>query len=217
MASEAPGTASSVPGVRPALQRRSRARHAAMLAAGIKLVNARDWSEVSVADIAAANGHSVGSFYTRFRDKDAYFEALQETVAAEFRRGVEAFFVAPQRGRESATQLLASYIRLVLGAYRANRGLFAAAIKYATAHPAAWRPLVQLRERAEALLREALCERRPAQRRFLADRVAFAGQMLNGTLLNAILNRPGPIQLDQPAMQRELITALTAYLRLEEE
>ena len=49
--------------IRPAKQERSRATRDRLLAAGFGLVETRDFDALSVAEIAAAAGCSVGAFY----------------------------------------------------------------------------------------------------------------------------------------------------------
>src|SRR4029453_3630618 len=59
--------------VPPAKQARSRATRDALVRAGRNLCEIKDFDELSVAEIAAEAGCSVGSFYSRFSDKDGFF------------------------------------------------------------------------------------------------------------------------------------------------
>lgn len=185
-----------------------------MLEAGLALLDQRDWASVSVADIAAVNGFSVGSFYTRFRDKDGYFEVLLRSVTDAFAERAHSFFASPAREREDAADLLASFVKLVLFAYRTHRGLFVATLKYASEHPQAWQAMSDLRTLTIDMLTQAMCVRLPEQRRMLRRRLPFAGQMINGTLINVVLNDPGPLRLHDRALERELRDAVLRYLEL---
>ena len=60
----------------PAKQNRSRKTRDALLAAGWKLLAKTSWDQLSVNDIVAEANSSVGSFYSRFADKDSYFDSL---------------------------------------------------------------------------------------------------------------------------------------------
>ena len=62
--------------VLPAKQARSRKTRDALVRAGRNLCEIKDFDELSVAEIAAEAGCSVGSFYSRFSDKDGFFRAL---------------------------------------------------------------------------------------------------------------------------------------------
>ena len=71
-------------------QHRSRARRDALLAHGADILNRRDLDEVSIAEITGGLGYSTGSFYSYFRDKSAFFVAVQLWVAEEQDRIIAA-------------------------------------------------------------------------------------------------------------------------------
>src|SRR5215470_4996722 len=72
-------------GVRPVKQLRGRRSRDRLLNAGQRLVAARPFDALSVAEIARTAGSSVGAFYLRFRDKDAFFGALIAQYVADGR------------------------------------------------------------------------------------------------------------------------------------
>src|SRR5579864_273792 len=72
----------TVPGL-PAKQARSRVTRDRLLAAGRQLLDRGAFEATSIADIAGTAGCSVGAFYHRFADKEAFFAALIETVLAD--------------------------------------------------------------------------------------------------------------------------------------
>ena len=63
-------------GVRPAMQARSLQKRHDLLKAGRKLLHTRVLEEISIKDICTEAGCTVGSFYSRFEDKEIYFDAL---------------------------------------------------------------------------------------------------------------------------------------------
>jgi AcrR family transcriptional regulator len=67
----------TLPGVNPARQKRSREMSEALLEAGQRLLRKHSLATLSVEDICASIGASVGAFYSRFQSKEAYFQALQ--------------------------------------------------------------------------------------------------------------------------------------------
>ena len=77
-------------------RQRGRERQQALVEAGLRLTDTRRWSEVTVGDIAAEIDCSVGTFYTRFRNKDAYFAVLQTLLAEVLTQRLEAFHTAPR-------------------------------------------------------------------------------------------------------------------------
>src|SRR5689334_18223848 len=72
-------------GVLPVKQERGSRTRDKLLRAGHRLIAKRDFDSMSVAEIAAAAGCSVGAFYQRFRDKDAFFGALVAHYVSEAR------------------------------------------------------------------------------------------------------------------------------------
>jgi AcrR family transcriptional regulator len=77
---------STLAAIRPGA-RRTRDR---LLEALEALLKTRDFDQISVAEIAAAAGVSVGSVYAHFRDKNAFLDTLLQRHRARLRRMVEA-------------------------------------------------------------------------------------------------------------------------------
>ena len=72
----------SVEGVFDASQDRSRKSRDAFIESGIALLNDMQFSDLKVSDLARHSGRSVGAFYKRFEDKEAFFRALQASAVA---------------------------------------------------------------------------------------------------------------------------------------
>lgn len=85
-----------IDGVIPANQARSREAQARLIKAGEQVFAKKGYDEAHVSDIAAAAGCSIGSFYRRFRDKEALFRALHLQFAARTRENFDRFFAMPQ-------------------------------------------------------------------------------------------------------------------------
>ncbi len=79
-----------VPGVFEARQKRSIRIRDAYIRAGIETLNSMRFRDLRVSDLAEACQCSVGSFYTRFRDKEAYFRALTAATIADCNRQIDA-------------------------------------------------------------------------------------------------------------------------------
>lgn len=192
-------------------------RQQALIEAGLRLTTTRRWSEVTVADIAAAIGCSVGTFYTRFHNKDAYFAVLQELLAEVLMQRLQAFHTAPQRRKEGASAFIAAWTHLIVRSYCLHGGLYAAALARTQQLPpeaVLQMPLARVRLATRAALVEAMARRPGWSGPDAAARLGFAHQMLNGLLVNAVLTNPGPLQLDEPALLEQSAQALCAYLGL---
>lgn len=203
-------------GVKRTVQPRATQTRDALLASGRQLLNQGDFDSLPVAELAAANGLSVGSFYGRFRDKASYFALLQELVTSEWlesaRQRLSPAVLAPLDARATVAAICAS----VVDQFRRDRGFIQSALKQASTRPASWTPVrrtgVAFSALADALLAPHLPQLAPETRR---ARVGFAMQVLYGTLVNAVLNDPGPLRLADASLADELSRMLTLYLGLD--
>jgi AcrR family transcriptional regulator len=201
----------------PPRQQRGRERQQALIEAGLRLSAERNWADVTIGDIAAAIGCSIGTFYTRFHTKDAYFDVLLGLVAETMLRRTEAFHAEPARHRESAAEFVARWVQLAVNSFRLHRGLYAAAVldlRRLTPQARAASPLVRLRDRSRALLLQTMARRPGWGSEAARSRLLFAHQLAQGVLINAVLTNPGPLRLDDPAFEAELVVAVCAYLGL---
>jgi AcrR family transcriptional regulator len=200
------------------VQPRARATRDALLSAARSLLAEREFDAISVADIAAAAGLSVGSFYGRFRDKDGFFTVLQQQITGEWvsdgRRLLAPARLAGRPARFVIDAVCAAHVRTM----RRDGGFVRAALKHASVRPDDWTPIRDAgRLHADAVV-EALAPRlqtlAPASR---PARIRFAMQVLYGTAFNAVLNDPGPIRLADARFARELARAFAAYLEVRDD
>lgn len=191
----------------PAKQARSRRTRDALIAAGWKLLERSPWDAITISDIVKAAGVSVGSFYTRFADKDAFFESLaaEFVVMREQQRG-ELLAGIRGNGDYFGIVILESY-RMTL----THEHFWRAALARGASHPPFWKPF---RELGLTLINRVL-ELRAAElgRELTAAEIRhirFAFQMANGLINNSLVNRPGPILPDTPEFETELVRGLKA-------
>jgi AcrR family transcriptional regulator len=198
-----------IPGMHPARQKRSRDLVAELLRAGLGLLKDRDFDRLSIADLCAATGITVGSFYARFDSKEAFIRALQLGVVEESRRAMRRDYrsdVAWPRG-------LAGFIEWVVGTSvtwnRRYEGLVRASLRQAGSDPAAWTPLRELgHERVSLALPIALSLLGRLTTAADEDAIRFAFQILAGTMNNMILINPGPFSIHHEATPRMLSRAM---------
>mgnify|MGYP006176824237 CR=1 FL=1 len=81
--------------MRPAHQARSREQRDRLLKAGERAFAAQGFWRTHVTDITRRAGCSVGSFYRRFRDKEAFFMALQADMATRAEANIARFLAHP--------------------------------------------------------------------------------------------------------------------------
>ena len=184
-------------------QKRSQKTYDALIATAFKLLEQREFDEISIADLAQKAGYSVGAFYARFKSKDELFDAMMEQHIDDRRR---------TRARQFATASDATLIRVLLEEtiryYWGRRRFWRAALFRSIRDEGFWAPLRKLSyELADALVAR-FSER--AQRPLTSaeeTNVRFAVQIALGTVNNAIINRPGPIFLGQALFAENLVRA----------
>jgi AcrR family transcriptional regulator len=215
--SEPPAALVEWKGVTPAHQARSEATYHALIKAGRKALANQSFEEMTIAALARSAGTSVGAFYGRFENKQAYFSAIQETVVAEIAADVSESFEALDAAQGSAVEFLGLLAETLAGIFRNNKGLYRAAVKDASALPHIWTPFKRLgwaiASMAAAKLTPRLAELgKPASE----HDVRVAIQLMNGMLVNATINDPGPIHLEDDEMVSCLKRMLFAFLGVEQ-
>ena len=91
--------------------------------AGQELFAARDFDAVSVADIAAAAGISVGAFYTRFPSKEHLVVHLMRDLADEMMALMDREMSPASLVDASVAEVVRRYLSMVAGAFVRHRGL----------------------------------------------------------------------------------------------
>ncbi|MBX3644044.1 MAG: TetR/AcrR family transcriptional regulator [Rubrivivax sp.] len=211
---QAPGKTSK--GVRAAKQSRSLLKHQALLQAGRRLLDTHDLSTLSVAQLTRDAGMSVGSFYSRFEDKDAWFAELLRVTGEQALQDTQALLVSARFTRAGNARKVAQIVRHLVHIHREHRGIFRAAHSDPARSRLYWPQLHaygrQLGDAVYLALAAHLQQVPAAQRRL---RVGIALQLVFGTLVNAVLHNPGPIGLHDKRMETELSRVFLATVRLD--
>jgi AcrR family transcriptional regulator len=205
-----------LPGVAPSRQMRSRETTLALLEAGATMLRTRSLAELSIEALCTEVGATVGAFYSRFESKDAYFNALMALAARDGERRVKEM-AAGNSARDM--DLAARCRQLVSGVIdwmRAHEGVLRAALQHEDNRPDKWTPFKALArantEHATPLLLPAMGKGRRAAK---GRTIAFAFQVVLGTLVNAILNDPGPLSLHERELEVRLGNLLQQLLEAE--
>jgi AcrR family transcriptional regulator len=202
-----------LPGVTPSRQKRSRETTAALIEAGAELLKTHSLAELSIEALCRKVDATVGAFYSRFESKDAYFNALMALAARDGERRVADMTGAAADDAELATRCR-QLVGGVIGWMRAHEGVLHAALQHDDVRPDKWTPFKVLArantERAVPLLLPAMGKGRRA-----AKSRAIGFQVVLGTLVNAILNDPGPLSLHDKALKERLSGCLLLLLEAE--
>jgi AcrR family transcriptional regulator len=195
----------------PAKQNRSRKTRDALLAAGWKLLAKTSWDSLSVNDIVAEADSSVGSFYSRFADKDSYFDSLALQWLERRRAESQALYARLSSADDYVDAVIMDVYRSVVG----SRHFWHAAIIRGVKVPEFWGPF---RESGLRRIKECIRLRTEELGRELSAQeirdIRFAFQMVNGVINNGILNRPGPIMLETREFEVALLRSFRAVAGL---
>ena len=184
----------------------------ALLDAGRELLRTRTIDAISVQELCAQAQLTTGAFYGRFSGKDAYVQALLTLAAHDIGLRMQATVARLKRGTPDLRGAAAAMLGTMRQALRRHEGVLRASLQDPR-HRETWAPFKhggqQLVEQVSPLMLAAAgLPDTPAMR----ARLRFAFQMAMGTLVNALLNDPGPLRLSSPALDAELAVAVSAYL-----
>lgn len=184
-------------------QRRSQKTYDALIGTTFKLLQQREFDAISIAELAQKAGYSVGAFYARFRSKDELFDAL-------LAQHIEDRFAARTRIFANATDesLVGDLMEDLVEYYWARRRFWRAALIRSMKDPEFWEPVRRqglefgawLIERISGRAGRSMTEPEQAN-------VRFALQLALGTINNTIINRPGPIFMEQVLFVEQLARA----------
>lgn len=189
----------------------------ALLDVGRRLIEERGIDDFNISDVAGAAGSSIGSLYFRFGNRDRFVgEVMQRLIdgySEDFKRQMTELN-ASARGPED---IIVGVIGWVARSFARNQGLLRAQLRRTLESPQAWRPFQDFaRQIVGGTVRslEAFFPNRDDDEWQLDVRIAM--QMVFGTLNNILINRPGPLEIDDPRTAAELGKAAIRYLRLDE-
>lgn len=205
-----------LPGIRPTRQRRSQETTVALLEAGAAMLRDCAFDDLSIDELCARVGVTIGAFYGRFESKDAFFSALVSLATNGCLVAIDVAIANDDRTHASLKTVCYDMVAVVTEAVRANDGVLRAAMQYKAVQPARWMTVSEtgagIVARATPLL---LAQMGPGRRAAKERTIGFAFQMVFGTLINAVLNKPKLITLDEQEMIDRLAHAM--FLQLDHE
>ena len=204
-------------GVTHAQQPRSEATFHALIAAGRKALDEKFFDEMAIGNIARDAGASVGAFYGRFANKEVFFSAIQEITVADIEAQLEVQLARPGVEASSDAKFLAAVAKFTVDVFRKHRGLYIASFKHSSTRPGAWSPIRQLGYKASGLIAAKLAPRLKRLGKPATEREIRIGlQFMNGLLVNAVLNDPGPLSLDDRRMPAYIGRFLCSFFGIDD-
>ncbi|MCB1543240.1 MAG: TetR/AcrR family transcriptional regulator [Rhodoblastus sp.] len=200
-------------GMRPAQQARSRELVVRLFNDGLALLRETDFDGLSIEALCARSESTVGAFYSRFENKEAFINALQRVVVAVTRKVIVHGYEAHGAPRDNLEHLVAWIAKGALTWYRRYEGLIRASLRRSNGERDMWTPMRELGELQIAYALPRMLDFLPPGERDGADlRARFAFQMMFGTLNNMVLINPGPLSLEHPTAARMLAAAMTQLI-----
>lgn len=199
------------PLLKPPQQNRSRKAANALLQAGLRGIETHGIAGLSMAEVAAEAGASIGSLYFRFGDKSQFVGAALAVALKEFRdRGLKLCDLAA-REKWTERQVLEGWVAMLVGIVRDKRVIVREMISYMAAQPHSWDPIHEQRRELEERLFSLL----PAGRghdplREMRLRVGL--QVVSGNLIHMLVVDPGPLRIDDPSVKDTLCELLFSYI-----
>ncbi len=200
-----------LPEVQPSQQQRSIKTALALLKAGETLLMDRSFEALSVEDVCVAAGTTVGGFYGRFENKQAFFVSMQRYSCLRGETMLKAFVAKKTAENASLGEICRELVAMQVKSYRANLGVMRASLQHQES--GMWDVFRALGDKQRAVLTRQISPhlvQLPQEQRAL--RIQFAHQVMIGMLVHATLNNPGPVHLQDESLIQELTTMLTAYL-----
>ena len=184
-------------------QKRSKKTYDALIKSGFRLLKKREWASITIAELSRAAGYSVGAFYTRFRSKDEFFDALVVHQLKARKADVERLYAI-----SNDDDFIDELIKDIVHYHWQNRKYWRAALLRGMRDSEFWNPI---RLSGHSVASKTIARLSEQAGRALTDpeeiNVRFAFQITFGTINNAIINRPGPIFMNQKLFVEELTRA----------
>ena len=176
-------------GVMPASQARSRDARDRLLKAGERVFARMGYDAAHVSDIAVAAGCSIGSFYRRFRDKEAFFGALHHRFTGRYRDNTRKFFEMPQWESKPTAFVIETFIANTAEIMKRNQGFFRALLErtLAGAGEDYWPAMRKAGEQQGRSLAALLEQRGEASGPKLAMQATLALRIAEGALLHRLI------------------------------
>lgn len=183
------------------------------------LIENKGFDDVTVADIAARAGFSVGAVYARFHDKKGLLHCLQDRFVEEAHLTTDVALDADRWDGASIEEIVGELVDFLVNIYRERRGVARELLVHARSEP----PMVERKERLVAHVSERLCLLLlPRAERIRhpdpATAVAFGLRVVLATLEQAILFGEGGIHgipASDEKLAAELTRAFLGYLGVE--
>jgi len=199
----------------PAKQHRSEQTHEKLLQSGLDLLRDGIFDDISIAQISAQAGCSVGSFYLRFRNKEAFFKFLIESISETLEIDLHANLT-----QESVKDLtLAQTVRHCVDHYvetnRLYESIIRAAVQYSINDSDDWQPVrdngLKLHDHYIELI---LSKSRKPNQEEARQQLLVGLQIISGHLVNSITHPVNHLPLHDPNLSHWLFEVVMHCMKV---
>ncbi len=201
--------------MRPAQQLRSRKLIVEFFNEALALLKDVDFDGLSIDTLCERTSSTIGAFYSRFENKEAFVDALQLILVRATRQRIEADYATNAAPTDSLESFIGWIVKGAISWYRRNEGVIRASLRRTNKEADTWIPMRDLVgvQAAHALPYIMRLLPSDAAANGAEERVRFAFQMLFGTMNNMVLINPGPFGIHDPETPRMLASSIAQFIR----
>ncbi len=205
------------PGVFQARQKRSVRIRDEFILAGVEALNEMRFSELTVSQLATFSGNSVGSFYTRFKDKDAYFGALRAHAIETLDTEIDTRFTAQILRNMEPDDALSLLVDLLGDIFTSRfRGVLRESLLQILEPGDPWGLMRQSAQGIIVSLHTGLSNAFPHyNQKETRTRLSFCFQMIVGVLQNDLVNDYHVFSTRDQSIRQGLKEAVSSYMRFD--
>ena len=205
-----------IDGVMPALKRNSALSQKRLINAGVEALQTHRLHEIAIPALAKSCEVSVGAFYARFRDKDAFFRALKaQALHSNGQLAAEALHADNLKNLD-VSGVVAHFVQLLIDTFNSPyRGVLRESYMCSQGDTDHW---AEMRESGRVICKHlvhSLKNKLPGLTpKEAAIRLRFAYQTIVGILINDLVNSFHVFKSSDKALALELQRMLCSYLAL---
>jgi len=205
-----------IPGVFAAKQKRSVRIRDSFINVGVEALNDTRLRDLTIAELCHRSGNSVGAFYTRFQDKDAYFRALRgSAIDANDLQAATQFNLEILKGCD-ATSILEKLVDLLVDVFTGRfRGVLRESLVLILEPDDPWAPMRSSAQKIVETLQLSLVSAFPHSTAAETNiQCRFCFQLIVGTLQNDLINDYHVFTTKDDSLRNGLKKAVCAYMGL---
>ena len=199
----------------PAKQQRSEQTHEKLLQSGLDLLRDGVFDDISIAQIAARAGCAVGSFYLRFRNKEAFFKFLIESISETLEADLHANLTPESIKELNLAQTVRHCVDHYVETNRQYESIIRAAVQYSINDSDDWQPVrdngLKLHDHYIELI---LSKSRKSNQEEIRQQLIVGLQIISGHLVNCITHPVNNLPLHDPHLSHWLFEVVMHCLKV---